>query len=268
MFQIKSLVDIDDMKAVQKIENAIWNTDTPIHQTFTAANNGGMVLGAYKDGELVGFQYSFAGYNDGNAYLCSHMLAILPQYQKSGVGKLLKEAQRELAIQKGYSLIRWTYDPLESVNAYLNLHKLRGIGAMYHVNYYGEMNDALNRGLPSDRVLVQWWIQSDHVQQQQPRLQVQLTDTILETKLDAQQFPYITAEHTIDVDQPYILMPIPDNFQAMRKENPELAYEWRMVTRKIFQTLLEHGFVAADMLRHPDTRTSVYVFVQRSQLAL
>ncbi len=270
MFQLKKLGSIEEMHAVQAVERQVWNTDvTPIHQTLSAAKNGGLVVGAYYNGELVGYQYSFSGYKDGHTYLCSHMLGILPLYQGSGVGKLLKDYQRQLALEMGYSLIVWTYDPLESINAYLNLHKLRAITDTYLENHYGEMNDAINKGLPTDRFQVEWWIRSDHV-----TMDLQDDDTnseafsVFDTSLDSDQFPIITATHELQVDHAYVLVPIPDHFQRMKRLSPKLAMEWRLTSRQYFQELCQKGYAAIDVIRSPEQRLSKYVFKKRDQLSL
>ena len=269
MFQYKRLLDIEEMKLIQSIEQQVWNAmSTPIHQTYTAAKNGGLVLGAYHGDELIGFQYSFPGFKDGKSYLCSHMLGILPAYRKSGVGKELKLYQRKLAREMGYSLIVWTFDPLESVNAYLNLHKLKGIGASYLENYYGSMSDSLNEGMPTDRFLVEWWINSEHTSQAHDVHCDKLNKKNVETKLDENGFPYILADQVLNFDQEVILIPIPENIQQMRKRLPELALEWRYKTRLWLQTLSQNGYVAVDVLRNVSEHTSSYIFRKRELLKL
>src|SRR3970282_1162763 len=96
---------------------------------------------------------------------CSHMLAVLPEYRDQKIGYRLKLAQREAVHEQAVRLITWTYDPLESRNANLNINRLGGIVRTYKRNHYGEMQDGLNAGLPSDRLLVEWWITSNRVKQ-------------------------------------------------------------------------------------------------------
>ena len=165
--EIRTLHTFADMKKIQQLEKLVWNMEPlPIHQTITATKNGGLILGAFLAEELVGFSYSFAGFNKNQSYLCSHMLGIHPNHQEKGIGAKLKQAQKELAREMGYDLIVWTYDPLETRNGYLNLTKLNAICSTYIENCYGEMEDNLNNGLPSDRFKVEWWINSPHVTEQ------------------------------------------------------------------------------------------------------
>ncbi|MDQ3885024.1 MAG: GNAT family N-acetyltransferase, partial [Thermoproteota archaeon] len=108
---IKTVTDIEDFEKVHKLDLKIWGVDpVPTHQTMTAAKNGGFVIGAFDGEKCIGFQYSFAGFKDGEAYLCSHMMGIDPDYQNQGIGSRLKHRQAELATEMCYRKIRWTYD--------------------------------------------------------------------------------------------------------------------------------------------------------------
>jgi predicted GNAT superfamily acetyltransferase len=119
---IKLLKTLEEVRDMEKLERDVWKMDPiPNHQTLTAAKNGGILLGAYAGDEIVGFNYGFPGFRSPNVYLCSHMTGVYPNYQKRGLGRLLKEKQHETALEYGYSLITWTFDPLESLNANLNL---------------------------------------------------------------------------------------------------------------------------------------------------
>ncbi|MFK4996846.1 GNAT family N-acetyltransferase [Bacillus sp. N9] len=163
--EIRQLHSIEEMNQVQALEDLVWRGDAiPSHQTLTAIKNGGLMLGAFIQGELIGFNYSFPGFVDGKVYLCSHNMGIHPEFRGKGIGEQLKERQRKTALQMGYHLITWTYDPLETRNAYLNLSKLRAVCHTYVENCYGEMNDGLNNGLPTDRFQVEWWIDSEYIE--------------------------------------------------------------------------------------------------------
>jgi len=268
MITVKRLVELDEIEKIQDIEFQVWNmSPTPIHQTYTSSKNGGLVLGAFQNDELIGFQYSFPGFKDGKSYLCSHMLGILPAYQKHGLGEKLKNAQRELALKMGYSLIVWTFDPLESINAYLNVHKLKGICAAYLENHYGMMTDSLNKGLPTDRYLVEWWIDSNHVQKKE-NLDIEDFIPLVETELNPDGFPVITKENKVEMDPDILFFPIPENFQQLKQQKPKLALEWRYQSRKWFQDLCENGYVAVDVKRSPKERVSFYIFKKRSTLSL
>jgi predicted GNAT superfamily acetyltransferase len=124
---------------------------------------GGLVLGAFDGDRLVAFLNSIPGHRNGLPYWHSHMLAVANDYWNSGLGSQLKLAQREAALERGIRLIEWTFDPLESKNAYLNIVKLGAIVRRYYPHHYGETTGALQRGLDSDRVIAEWWIDRPRV---------------------------------------------------------------------------------------------------------
>ncbi|HEX7066004.1 MAG TPA: GNAT family N-acetyltransferase [Bacillales bacterium] len=273
---VKQLRSLGEMREMQALERTVWGMDPiPVHQTYTAAKNGGIILGAYIEGEFAGFSYAFPGFQDGRAYLCSHMLGVDPRYQKQGLGVLLKEKQRQVALQKGYSLITWTFDPLLSLNAYLNLHKLRGIASQYTENLYGSMDDSLNRGLPTDRFTIRWWIDSDHADAvgpvfNEPPLNEDFI--LLDVRVEESGFPVadeVPSNLSRKIQEGNVwYVPIPVEFQKLKSANSELALEWRLKTRGIFQDLLGQGFVAVDLKRDSDGLCGYYLFVRQDQLSI
>jgi predicted GNAT superfamily acetyltransferase len=124
---------------------------------------GGQVLGAYDGNMLAGYAMSLPGVRNGHAYLHSHHLAVLPPWRNLGVGRKLKLAQREDALQRGFELMEWTFDPLEIKNAHLNIAKLGAIVRRYRRNFYGPSSSPLHGGLPTDRIYAEWWLKSDRV---------------------------------------------------------------------------------------------------------
>jgi predicted GNAT superfamily acetyltransferase len=126
---------------------------------------GGQVVGAFAlDGRMIGFAMALPAYRDGEAYLHSHMLAVLPEYRNAGLGRRLKLAQRDDAIARGIERMEWTYDPLETKNAYLNIAKLGAISRRYEANFYGASTSVLQGGLPTDRLYAEWWLRSERVE--------------------------------------------------------------------------------------------------------
>jgi predicted GNAT superfamily acetyltransferase len=126
---------------------------------------GGQVFGAWRDDQMIGFSLAAPAIREGKAYLHSHMVAVLPEWQNRGVGRLLKLAQREEALSRGINLIEWTFDPLEVRNAYFNIAKLGVIVRRYEPDFYGITTSPLHRGLPTDRLVAEWWLDSPRVKQ-------------------------------------------------------------------------------------------------------
>ncbi|WP_155767571.1 GNAT family N-acetyltransferase [Sporosarcina ureilytica] len=265
---IRKLETIEDIRLIQSMEEEVWGSPAiPIHQTYTASKNGGLVLGAFINDEIIGFSYSFPGFADGKTYLCSHMLGIHPNYQVKGIGKLLKDEQRKLAKEMGYDLITWTFDPLESRNAYLNLQKLSGISQTYLENWYGEMTDGLNKGLPSDRLKVEWWISSERVQENW------IPDNIAYARpvtigQSAQGNPVIEGNlEEIHAEGNGIEIPVPAHIQSIKTNEPELALDWRLKIRAAFQTLFSAGYAVVG-LKKSDDGVHYYQFVKRNTIPL
>ncbi|PID02259.1 GNAT family N-acetyltransferase [Sporosarcina sp. P2] len=265
--EVRKVTTIEDIHSMQKLEKQIWGMEPiPVHQTITAVKNGGLIVGAFLEERMVGYSYSFAGYSDGQIYLCSHMLAVDEEFQTRGIGMLLKEEQQRLAREMGYRLIVWTFDPLESRNAYLNTSKLYGVCYDYIVDCYGKMDDGLNKGLPTDRFQVAWWIDSTRVMEKwQPNLLYSRPFTI---RLSDDLYPAILLPETNEwIQAEAIEVPVPKHIQLIKQHNSQLAYEWRMKTRKIFQQLSEAGFALIDVCRTEES-VQYYRFCKRSIIPL
>ncbi|CAH0192124.1 hypothetical protein SRABI96_01697 [Peribacillus sp. Bi96] len=253
---IKSLSTLEDLQEVQRLEILVWGMDcVPTHQTITAVKNGGLVLGGYINDQLVGFQYSFPGFKDGRVFLCSHMLAIHPAHQKKGYGRLLKLAQREEALKKGYDLIKWTYDPLESVNANLNIGKLKAVCSTYMEDCYGNMKDTLNEGLSTDRFVVEWNIRQ--VGKEETSLPENSTH-IVTTEMNDQGFPYIKDYH-LETNADVVAIPIPTDIQKIKKGDLRLAIDWRSKTGELFKTLFANGYVVVGIEREQGEHIQNYL---------
>ncbi|WP_409291451.1 GNAT family N-acetyltransferase [Peribacillus sp. SCS-37] len=241
--EIRVLKTIDELDDVRRLESKIWGQEdsVPVHQTLTAVKNGGLMLGAYTEGRLSGFQYSFPGYDGRKVYLCSHMLGTDPAVRNKGIGEKLKLAQKQEALKMGYSLITWTYDPLESVNGYLNIGKLGGMCSTYIENCYGDLNDLLNGGLPTDRFLVEWHITGEN--EHQSIYTPHRLEPLLEWELNTAGIPIPGLQTPLpEASDGTIYVPIPSNFQHIREKDPAAALLWRLKTREIFQNLFARGW--------------------------
>ncbi|WP_028402035.1 acetyltransferase [Ectobacillus panaciterrae] len=264
--EIRSLHRIEELEDVRKLECKIWGEydSIPTHQTITAVKNGGLVLGAYYREQLVGFQYSFPGFNGTSAYLCSHILGTDEQFRNKGIGEKLKLAQREEALKLGYSLITWTYDPLESINGYLNIAKLGGVCSAYIANCYGEMEDLLNSGIPSDRFLVEWHIQGEATDSrgQEVELDFLLENSLIQWDTNKKGLPFPSSILPLPeqkCDRAFVA--IPKDFRTIRETNMETAIEWRMKTRDIFTQLFHQGWQVTDFEKNAVAEIPVQFYV-------
>jgi predicted GNAT superfamily acetyltransferase len=185
--ELRRCHSIEEFRACVALQKEVWNfTDAelvPLRMFVVADKVGGQVMGAFDGTAMVGFALSVPGTRTGHVYLHSHMLAVRKDHRNSGLGRRLKLMQREDAMARGIELIEWTFDPLEIKNAYLNLEKLGAIARRYNINQYGITSSPLQGGLPSDRLIAEWWLKSNRVQ------------TLLETGKN----PPIQAESSIKV---------------------------------------------------------------------
>jgi len=159
---------IEEFRACVALQKEVWNfTDAelvPLRMFVVADKVGGQVMGAFDKNVMVGFALSVPGTRSGHVYLHSHMLAVRKDHRNSGLGRRLKLMQREDALARGIELIQGTVDPLEIKNAYLNIEKLGAIARRYNINQYGITSSPLQGGLPSDRLIAEWWLKSKRVE--------------------------------------------------------------------------------------------------------
>jgi len=165
---IRNCQGLEELRACVTLQKEVWNfTDAelvPLRMFVVAQKVGGHVMGAFAGSEMIGFALSVPGTRSGHIYLHSHMLAVRKDHRNSGLGRRLKLLQREDALQRGIELIEWTFDPLEIKNAYLNIEKLGAIARRYNINQYGITSSPLQGGLPSDRLIAEWWLKSRRVE--------------------------------------------------------------------------------------------------------
>jgi predicted GNAT superfamily acetyltransferase len=164
---IRKCEALEEMQACFALQKEVWkfaDADLiPVRMFVVAAKIGGQVIGAFDANELVGFALAIPGMRNGYCYLHSQMLAVRQQYRNGGLGRRMKLYQREEALARGFELMEWTFDPLEIKNAYLNIEKLGAIARRYNVNQYGITSSPLQGGLPTDRLVAEWWMKSKRV---------------------------------------------------------------------------------------------------------
>lgn len=149
------------------LQKEVWGFSdielVPLRLFVVAEKVGGQVLGAFDGKKMVGFALAIPGNRNGHLYFHSHMLAVRDPYRNRGLGRAIKLFQREDALARGVELIEWTFDPLEIKNAYLNLERLGAIARRYNINQYGITSSPLQGGLPTDRLVAEWWLRSERV---------------------------------------------------------------------------------------------------------
>ena len=217
--------------ALEDLQKTVWNMSEgyePASTLLTIAKDGGIVLVAYEGGEAVGFVFGFIGRTaSGRLKHSSNMMGILPEYRSQGLGERLKREQARIALSQGLDLMTWTFDPLQTPNAYLNISKLGAKVFRYYPNLYGEML-GINAGISSDRFEAHWELKEQETAPERPK----------------QRVYYPLSKHlSIDGDMPWIHIEVPKDFQALKAGDLIKAQAYRQGTAQLFQEAFALGFV-------------------------
>ncbi|HEY7388297.1 MAG TPA: GNAT family N-acetyltransferase [Bryobacteraceae bacterium] len=218
LIEVRKLSTLTELTEAVDLQQRVWGFEdrdvVPLPPFVVAAHTGGQVFGAFESGRMVGFCLAFAGIKpEGRIYLHSHMLAVLPEYHNQGVGRQLKLEQRSDALARGIGLIEWTFDPLQLKNAYFNIARLGAIARRYLENIYGSSSSKLHVGLPSDRVVAEWWLE----------------------RADGPLRPVLNAEERIS---------IPADIERIRRDDPGRAREIQLSVATRFQACANRGLAA------------------------
>ncbi|VEF46574.1 Uncharacterized conserved protein [Bacillus freudenreichii] len=248
-YLFKPITEHDELQKAVDLQVDIWGNEivTPLPQLVAAIHNGGCVIGAFDEDRMIGFVYGFPGITDIHAkpHLVSHMMAVDPKYRNQGIGESLKRRQRDWAIDKGFEKITWTFDPLEIKNGYLNLTKLGGYVRTYYVSYYGIMQDKINKGMPTDRFLLEWDLLSDPVVKVGMKKEKygRIHDYPLALEFSIQDSLPVSGNVVQHDGEKAVLVPAPKDIQTVKNHSFELAYDWRMKIRQAIQELFSNGYV-------------------------
>jgi predicted GNAT superfamily acetyltransferase len=261
----KRIEELEDVNKVVELQSDIWSRDvvSPQPQLLASIHHGGIIIGAFVKEILVGFCYGFAGFKENEAYLVSHMTGILPDYQNAGIGYQLKVMQRDWAINYGYNRMVWTFDPLEIRNGYFNVCKLGAYSKCYIPSYYGEMKDKLNKGLPSDRLLIVWDLRSKRVEDAVIQSKITKTEKEYKLLLNWEQLAEYTVpimpQKKIEKTQGGYRVPVPTNIQSIKQQNSELALAWRYAVRAAISEAFANGFRITGVQKEQNSTIHFYI---------
>ena len=249
MIELKKIEDLEDFKKIPEIQKSAWgflDLDIEPHHLMTRVQKyGGLVQGLYFNGKLAGFTYALIGKWKGKHFIYSHMTGVHQKYQTQGFGFLLKKAQREDVLKMGYEIMRWNFDPLESMNAYFNIHRLGIISVEYERDIYGTGESGLHKGLPTDRLIATWNLNSDRVIHKMEQKEPAMIENTPENNLEnfTQKTAYIE---------------IPRNIRSLKETNMNEAVQWRMKTRRLFELAFQKDYVVTDIVFSEDKKRIFY----------
>jgi predicted GNAT superfamily acetyltransferase len=222
-YKIELLADVALLRQCLEIQRRAWGFSDedllPVRLLVVCGKIGGHVFGALDaSGRVLGFLNAFPGLREGQVYFHSQMMGVLPEYQNLGIGKQLKLAQRAEALRQGVSRIEWTFDPLEVRNAYFNIEGLGAICRRFYVNTYGTTSSQLQTGLPTDRLVAEWHLDSLRVARHLSQRGLQKEDS----------------EH--------VSLELPLDIGKIRSEEPERALQLQLFFRERCLNLMTQGY--------------------------
>jgi predicted GNAT superfamily acetyltransferase len=250
--EIRALKSHAEFRQCERIQKEVWGTLAASSELLSVTQKyGGAVLGAMMKDRVVGFVYAFLARHHGRLVHWSHMMAVQARYRDLGLGFRMKLAHRRLALKQGIEAICWTYDPLQSRNAFLNIARLGGRVSEYLPDCYGHFPSVIEKGLASDRLVVEWNIASRAVErrlrQRDRQSPARSAPSVNQTQASA---PGLIENRSMafGLRGPRLLVEIPPNTDAMRSKALGLARRWRRETRRIFQHYFLLGYRVEDFI--------------------
>jgi predicted GNAT superfamily acetyltransferase len=253
--ELRDLVAPDDVEQCLSLQRATWGDDfrelVPPAVLQIAQKVGGLAVGAFDDEQtLVGFVFGITGVRAGRLTHWSHMLAVREDRRDAGVGRILKQHQRQRLLELGVDSVLWTFDPLVARNAHLNLNRLRVRVLEYVEGMYGE--NPMSRTdsvIGTDRLVVEWMISGESPPATAPELP-QVTPVVSSGAVGAE--PDLA-------DAPAVLVEVPPDVQSLKINQPKVALAWRASTRRAFAHYLGSGYRITAFERSPDRSRCYYV---------
>lgn len=258
------------MRAVEELQKQVWSMPeldvVPLSHLAAAIHAGGVLIGAFDGEVLAGFVYGFVGKENATIVHHSHMLAVRPEYRSHDLGFRLKAAQRACVIEQGIEVMTWTFDPLQSLNAYFNFNKLGVTSEEYLVDFYGQDAASVLHRNGTDRLWVKWRLNSetviDRLERKHPRGPSVGPPALLEIGED--DVPVMADPDEVLAGQS-VAIEIPADINTLQREDAGLARDWRIATRSAFLDAVGRGFVVEDFYRTglTDCQIGTYVLNRR-----
>jgi predicted GNAT superfamily acetyltransferase len=235
-----------DYAACQEAQRRAWGLTAegyvvPVATMVGAQHHGGLVLGAFLTvGEAVGLSFAFPGRVEDRWCLYSQLTGVVPGYQGRGIGAKIKEIQRDHARAIGVDFIAWSFDPLQAGNAHFNLRRLGATANRYIENMYGLRTDALNLGVPTDRLIAEWPVT--------PGLHSPTEGIGWPRLVEGPEEPRTIGFETV-AGSPTLLVEIPAEIHRIRADDPVRAERWRSAIAVTLATAFGSGYRADDVVR-------------------
>jgi predicted GNAT superfamily acetyltransferase len=240
---LKHLETLPDFREALRLQKEIWGFSDiellPLRLFVVAHKVGGQIIGAFDGEHMIGFLLSIPGIKpsaeNAETYLHSHMMGVQAPYRNLGIGRMLKLAQREEALSRNVRLVEWTFDPLEIKNAYFNIERLGAVVRRYVLNQYGTTTSHLHGGLPTDRCVAEWY-------------------------LDSARVLAVLDGRPVDHDSVVERVAVPEDIAELRQKEPKRARDIQRNLSEAFLAHFQRGLAVTGFERSADS--GVYLFSQ------
>jgi predicted GNAT superfamily acetyltransferase len=273
-WEIRPFRTIEEFRACEKLQEETWGEGfgerVPTSILKVAQILGGISAGAWApDGSLVGFVFGMSGLRNGELVHWSDMLAVKRGLRDSGLGTSLKAYQRQVMLERGVTRIHWTFDPLQSRNAYMNFSKIGIIVREYVEDMYGETDSPLHRGIGTDRFIALWLTDSARVRRRMAGEErgpdaavLSVYPAALAATPGERGRPPHPGRVLLGMEDPVVSVAIPADVSALMVESMELAVAWRRSTRMALTHYMDRGYEVRELVRGP--LTSHYLLFRES----
>lgn len=270
-WRIRPLETIEELHACVALQEETWghgfSERVPPAILKVAQILGGVASGAWDEQDaLVGFVFGMTGVRNGEVVHWSDMLAVRRGLRDTGLGAELKAYQRRILLEQGVATMYWTFDPLQSRNAYLNFSKLGILVREYARDMYGETDSPLHRGIGTDRFIALWEMDSERVDrrtaggQRGPAAEEHASDPAALAEAGPYDHLPRPGRPRTGLDAPRVRVAIPADISAVMADSMDLAVAWREATRSTLTHYLDRGYEVRELLR--GARTSDYLLTR------
>ena len=258
---IRSLTTLSQIEPIEELQKDVWGYGAsldapfpyPARCLFEFAESGGLIAAAFEgESYMIGFAAAWVGIDKTShqLYLHSQLVGIRESFRDRNIGYRLKLHQKEFAAESDIPSIRWTFDPLQTRNAYLNLHKLGAVVRVFVPDYYGGLGGKMNRGLATDRFWAEWSV--NPTKQGEADISPSVISDIAKLRVinevqDANERSLIT-KINLDLDDDLLLIELPENMQQLRQTDPDVVADWQRQLRKVFMHYLPR-YTIVDYIR-------------------
>ena len=256
-FRFRRLEKPEEFRQVQEVHRSVWGEASPESVPATSLrsiqDNGGFVLGAFADIHLAGFTVASLGWDGTTLYLYDQVLAVRPEYQNHHLGFELMKALRSDVVQLGLGEVRLVYDPIQSRNAWLFVHRLGGRPDRYLPHYYGQLPDTINAGLETDRIRLRWPLTATRTEERLTgpgptreeelgRWKTARAIVVTEPGESGLRLPTEVSEPEGETAH----LEIPFDLDLVRQHEAGGLRRWRHATRDAFRLAADLGYVVDD----------------------